>query len=69
MASISYGRQYIDNKDIFAFETEFNRTLKWLDLLEERIGTIPLDQDALNKFLDQKAKEKNDNIYLLRNYL
>lgn len=59
----------IDNKDIFAFETEFNRTLKWLDLLEERIGTIPLDQDALNKFLDQKAKEKNDNIYLLRNYL
>lgn len=59
----------IDNEDIFAFESEFNRTLKWLDLLEERIGTMSLDQDALNKFLDQKAKEKNDKIYLLRNYL
>lgn len=59
----------INNKNLFAFDTEFNKTIKWLNSLEDRINTLPLDKNLLNKFLDQKAKEKNDKIYLLRNYL
>lgn len=57
------------NENLFAFTSEFARTIKWLEKLKERIGTMPLDENKLNTFLDQKAQQKDDRIYLLRNYL
>ena len=58
-----------NNKSLFAFDNEFNKTIKWLETLKARIGTMPLDENMLNTFLDEKAKEKDDRVYLLRNYL
>lgn len=57
------------NKDLFVFESEFEKTIKWLEKLEQRIATMPLDEGLLNKFLDQKAQQKDNRVYLLRNYL
>lgn len=58
-----------NNKDLFAFENEYNKTIKWLEKLHQRIGTLSIDEDALTEFLNQKATEKNDKVHLLRNYI
>ena len=58
-----------EHKTLFAYDNEFNRTIKWLEKLKDRIGTMPLDENMLNTFLDEKAKEKDNRVYLLRNYL
>ena len=70
-------RDYVDNiiqlcennKDLFAFENAYTSCITWLQTLKQRIGTMPLDENMLNTFLDEKAKEKDDRVYLLRNYL
>ena len=59
----------IDNEDVFAFENAYTNCVTWLQTLKQRIGTMVLDEEMLNTFLDQKAKQKNDRVYLLRNYL
>ena len=58
-----------DNKELFAFENEYHKTIKWLQKLQQRIGSLSIDNTMLEKFLEQKAIEKNDKVYLLRNYI
>ena len=59
----------IDNKDLFAYDNAYTDCITWLKTLKQRIGTMPLDEDMLNKFLEQKSFEKNDTIHSLRNYI
>lgn len=59
----------IDNEEIF-LKDQLPKALTWLDSLEDRIGTMKLDNLMLNKFLHNKSIEKNDDrILQLRKYI
>lgn len=59
----------VNNRNVFAFDSEYKKTIKWLEKLSDRIGTMPLDTEKLDLFLMQKIKEKDQRVDLLRNYI
>ena len=71
---IQYVNQAIDivenARSVFDDNNQISHTLRWLEMLKQRIGTGSLDREEIDKFITHKVEIKNNkNLEKLRTYI
>ena len=60
---------FLKNSDLFFRQNQYLLSLKWLESLELRVGSAPLNTPAIESLLQKWQTQKGEKISLLRNYL